>query len=517
MKTVRSNELKWTLNTARLTNTVRGTLTTLTVIAVACFVPLYAHGGEDHEDATTTVQSGSSTHTAAAQSESFDVVVKYASAQPSIETMLDIYLADYETNTPVANATIEVSVAGIDTLTRIADAETDPGLYSVKIIFPKSGVYELVLDITAGINADIISIKGIDVGTEASEVSQSASYSRLTIAVFSLIAIAVAILVVLLLKKKKHTGISAATMGILVLLLTPRSAVFAHGGEEHGGEASPAADQGAPGYMSKGSQFLLGVRTVVVETRDVNKQINALGRIVAPPRSQVQVYSPQAGLLVSSVSVSYPNVGDWVSKGQPIAVVQLLDEFVIRAPISGVVTAVHAVPGEQIEPSHELYSIFDNSAVWVEANLFESELAHLEKQPKATVSWDAFPEEAFKAQFLNFDYFVDPSTRTLKAIYLVENFNKRLRPGLVVNVYIETQSLIDVLAVPASSVMDWEGTKVVFVHVQPELFEMRPVKIVGYYGSVVVVEGGVREGDRVVTTGAYELLSIPHRFVEGVK
>jgi multidrug efflux pump subunit AcrA (membrane-fusion protein) len=85
---------------------------------------------------------------------------------------------------------------------------------------------------------------------------------------------------------------------------------------------------------------------------------------------------------------------------------------------------------------------------------------------------------------------------------------------MIVSVHIESEKRLDALVVPDISVMDWEGQKVVFVHEQPEIFEMRPIKILGYYGDVVAVKGSLAEGERVVTTGAYELLSIPHLLAE---
>jgi cobalt-zinc-cadmium efflux system membrane fusion protein len=247
----------------------------------------------------------------------------------------------------------------------------------------------------------------------------------------------------------------------------------------------------------------------------VSKQVTALGRVVSPPTSQVQVYPPQSGLLVASKDVPYPNQGDWVQKGQPIAVLPVLDQFVLRAPISGIVSAIHAVPGEQVDPAHELFTIYDYTKVWVEANLFENDLIHLEPKPPASLSIDIYPGESFPTRFVNFDNTVDPNTRTLKAIYEVSNPKMTLRPGMVVNVNIESQKRLDALVVPANAIMDWEGQKVVFVHERPEIFEMRAVKILGYYGEFVAVEGPLANGDRVVTIGAYELLNIPHKVAEG--
>lgn len=473
-----------------------------------------AHGDEDHGSPAPAGQVVSGRQTASAQSENFDIVAQYSSIAAGKSASFDLYLSDYETNAPVAGAIIQVSVSGNDSVTASAIAEKDPGLYSVSLTFPHDGHYDLLFDITSPDRSDIVEVKGIEVGTEKTELPKSEADRTSAMILVGSLAVLV-ILAVLYLRRRRNTGHRAATAGVILLLLTlASSALYAHGGEDDE-PAGVAATAGAPGYMSKASQFLLGVRTVFAKTQTATKQITALGRVVAPPTSQVQVFAPQSGLLVSSKDVPYPSQGDWVKKGQPIAVLQVLDQFVIRAPISGIVSAIHAVPGEQVDPTHELFTIYDYTKVWVEANLFESDLVHLEPKPPATLAVDIYPGESFPTHFVNFDNVVDPATRTLRAIYEVSNPKMLLRPGMVINVNIESEKRLDALVVPSNAIMDWEGQKVIFVHEQPEIFEMRPVKILGYYGDVVAVEGPLAAGDRVVTTGAYELLNIPHRVAEG--
>jgi len=479
-------------------------LTVIALLSLSVSSVAIAHGGEDHGDAAAPIQMSSSRIAVSAQSENFDIVVEYSGLEPGKKVSLDIYLSDYETNAPIPGATIQVSVSGIENVSATATSEKDPGLYSVALTFPKVGTYDLLFDITSPDKSDIIELKGIKVGTDEVPVSKSKKQYAWLIIVVGFGAALTAALFLLKWRRKSMRRVVKTASTILLLL-----------GLSHGDSGGVTAATGAPGYMSKGSQFLLGVRTVLAKTQTVSKQITALGRVVAPPTSQVQVYAPQSGQLVATNDVPYPNQGDWVKKGQPIAVLQVLDQFVIRAPISGIVSAIHAVPGEQVDPSHELFTIYDYTKVWVEANLFEDDLIHLEPKPPASLSIDIYPGKSFPIRFVNFDNIVDPNTRTLKAIYEVSNPKMILRPGMVVNVNIESQRRLDARVVPINAIMDWEGQKVIFVHEAPEIFEMRPIKILGYYGDLVAVEGPLVDGDRVVTTGAYELLNIPHKVAEG--
>ncbi len=486
-------------------------------LAVGLLTPVlvFAHGGEDHGDAVSPVQVTSTRLSASAQSDNFDIVVQYGKAVPGLSANLDLYLSHYETNAPVAGAKIEVSINGDVNVTAQATAEKEPGLYNLKLTFPKNGHFDLLFDISSPDKSDIIEVKGIEVGIEK-VAPPKATKNNLMIGVVAVVVILVLMLILIFgLRRKKGKSIPAAVGIILLSLGVINTELLAHGGVDDEPAAITPSTSSTPGYMSKGSQFLLGVRTVLAANQAVTKQITALGRVVAPPTSQVQVHAPQSGLLVANPDTPYPNQGDWVEKGQVIAMLQVLDQIPIRAPISGIVSAIHAVPGEQVDPSHELFTLYDYKKVWVEANLFESDLIHLEQRPPASLSIDIFPGETFSTQFVNFDNVVDPATRTLKAIYEVSNPKMILRPGMLVNVNIESEKRLDALVVPAASIMDWEGQKYVFVHERPEIFEMRPVRILGYYGDLVAIEGPIEKGDRVVTTGAYELLNIPHRLAEG--
>jgi multidrug efflux pump subunit AcrA (membrane-fusion protein) len=488
----------------------------LTVAATGLWAPraVLAHGGEDHGSPAPAGQVVSGRQTASAQSENFDIVAQYGNVEVGKPASFDLYLSDYETNTPVGGATIQVSVSGNDSTSATATAEKEPGLYNVSLTFLHDGHYDLLFDITSPERSDIVEVKGIEVGAQGSEPPKTAASRTSSVIVISIVAVLL-ILAWLYFRNRRNASHRAATAGVILLLLTlAGSSLYAHGGEDHGEAGGSGVTSATPGYMSKASQFLLGVRTVLAKNQSVSKQISALGRVVAPPTSQVQVYAPQSGLLIASSDVPYPNQGDWVRKGQAIAVLQVLDQFVILAPISGIVSSIHAVPGEQVDPTHELFTIYDYTKVWVEANLFENDLIHLEPKPPASLSVDISPEESFPIRFVNFESVVDPTTRTLKAIYKVDNQKMILRPGMIVSVHIESEKRLDALVVPDISVMDWEGQKVVFVHEQPEIFEMRPIKILGYYGDVVAVKGSLAEGERVVTTGAYELLSIPHLLAE---
>ncbi|NNE82662.1 MAG: HlyD family secretion protein [Alphaproteobacteria bacterium] len=77
---------------------------------------------------------------------------------------------------------------------------------------------------------------------------------------------------------------------------------------------------------------------------------------------------------------------------------QILDveDRTIRSPLNGVVSRTFIDKGEFVRPGQRLMLIHDPNNIWVEANIKETELRHLEVGMPVTLSVDAFPDHAFE-------------------------------------------------------------------------------------------------------------------------
>lgn len=302
------------------------------------------------------------------------------------------------------------------------------------------------------------------------------------------------------------------TLFLTAALAMPGIRAWSHGDEDHG-KQSPAAEAsvqaGAPVFLSKESQVLLGVRTAVAASQNLKKRIAALGHVVPRSQGKADVVSPQAGKLILDEHYQLPRIGDRVKKGQIMAEIQVIDTFHVLAPISGVVTEANYTAGEWVEQGKKLFTLLDPSAVWVEANIFEGDITSIEGSQQAFITSPTFPGRQFKGRLVTLGNVLDPETRSAKTVFEVQNPDERLRPGMFVDVAIETTASEESLAVPASAVLDKDGLKVVFVKTGPETFVLRPVEQGGQYGDWVAIKAGLAEGERVVVIGNYQLLTTP--------
>ena len=69
----------------------------------------------------------------------------------------------------------------------------------------------------------------------------------------------------------------------------------------------------------------------------------------------------------------------------------------ILAPVDGILSNVTLEAGEHVEAGKPVFYIVESSAVWIEANLKESQLTYLKEGQTATIIVDAYPDHKINA------------------------------------------------------------------------------------------------------------------------
>src|SRR5207245_1443996 len=107
---------------------------------------------------------------------------------------------------------------------------------------------------------------------------------------------------------------------------------------------------------------------------------------------------------------------------------------------SGVVMEKAAVQGMHVMAGQTLYKVADLSLVWIEADIYESELSQVRVGNPATVTLDAYPDERFRGRVVYIYPYVDETTRTNKVRYEFKSRGGRLKPGMFANVEMSATS-----------------------------------------------------------------------------
>jgi RND family efflux transporter MFP subunit len=174
----------------------------------------------------------------------------------------------------------------------------------------------------------------------------------------------------------------------------------------------------------------------------------------------------------------------------------------LLAKADGVVTRRNVVKGGAITPGTDLYELADLSTVWVEASVYEYEVREVQVGQPAKVMLATQPRESFEGKVTYVYPYLDEATRTVRVRLDVPNPDGRLRPGLYGNVEIAVD-LGEQLVVDDQAVVDTGVRSIVFVDLGEGRFEPREVMLNGRAPGLALVAQGLKEGERIVTSGNF--------------
>jgi len=109
--------------------------------------------------------------------------------------------------------------------------------------------------------------------------------------------------------------------------------------------------------------------------------------------------------------------------------------LIIYSPISGLVIEKDIHAGHYVTVGEDPYTIVDDSVVWVQAEVFERDLALVQVGQEIEITTEAYPGESFKGRV----DFIQPTlamdTRTVKVRIEAENRAAKLKPGMFASVF----------------------------------------------------------------------------------
>jgi Cu(I)/Ag(I) efflux system membrane fusion protein len=172
----------------------------------------------------------------------------------------------------------------------------------------------------------------------------------------------------------------------------------------------------------------------------------------------------------------------------------------VYAPASGAVVERKAFPGVRVTPDTDLYTLADLSTIWVEANVFESDLPNVRTGTTAEVTLPGGEVRAGRVAYVN--PFVDEASRTAKVRVEIPNGNLALKPGMFVSVSLPTAGGPR-LVVPRDAVIDTGARKLVLVDQGDGSFALREIRTGEQGTDVYTVLSGLTAGERVARNAQF--------------
>ena len=291
-------------------------------------------------------------------------------------------------------------------------------------------------------------------------------------------------------------------LSLLGLALLPVISLPAAGG------SPPAANPHLVILDATGVQNLR-LQTAVAETGDFEETVFALGRIEVYPGRRAVVSSRIAGRALE-VLVKHDH---FIKQGDPAIIIESRQvgnpppRITLPAPISGLISATHVVPGEPVSPDKVLAEIIDLSEVYAIARVPEHLAGGLQRGQPARITVAAASGEVFTAELEHLGATADAENGVVEAAFHVANPGLRLRPGMRAEFSIVLSQRPNVVRVPRSALQGDPANR--FVYVKdfnlPNAFVKTPVVIGQVNDRFVEIVSGLLPADEVVTQGAYSL------------
>ena len=181
---------------------------------------------------------------------------------------------------------------------------------------------------------------------------------------------------------------------------------------------------------------------------------------------------------------------------------KVLRSLPIHSPAPGYVIEKDIVAGAHVSPGKRLYHLADLNRVWVLADIYEYELSKVAVGQDAEVALAYLPGKTFRGRVTYVYPYLEASERTVKIRVELVNSGHQLKPGMYADVILSSRRG-EVLVVPTSAVVDSGTRQVVCLDKGEGRFEPRMVKLGTLFDTGYEILEGLEEGDRVVTSANF--------------
>jgi len=177
----------------------------------------------------------------------------------------------------------------------------------------------------------------------------------------------------------------------------------------------------------------------------------------------------------------------------------------IRSPIDGVVTDRPQYAGELATANQPLLTVMDTSQLIAKAHVAQSEAAHLKVGSKAGLRVTGV-DGLLDGVVTLVSPALDSGSTTIEVWVQGKKPDPAIKPGMTIQLSITGRSDQDALVVPASAVFkNDEGADYVAVAGADDHAQLKTVQTGIRNSDFVQITRGVKEGERVITSGGYGL------------
>ena len=194
-----------------------------------------------------------------------------------------------------------------------------------------------------------------------------------------------------------------------------------------------------------------------------------------------------------------------ISKARLEGIRARLERTSILAPTNGVLNDLIVEEGEYVDPGNPVAQVVDTDTVKVVVEIPERDVAFFSVGDKAEIDANSKGQtESLVGTITFISELADPRTRSTRTEIILNNEQRLLRSGQIVDVRLTRRIIKDAILVPLLAVIPMEDSKAVYV-VNSSKAMRRDVKLDVIKGDQVQITSGLEPGDKLIIAG--------HRFV----
>ncbi len=180
----------------------------------------------------------------------------------------------------------------------------------------------------------------------------------------------------------------------------------------------------------------------------------------------------------------------------------LLENTVLRAPVSGVITARNYDRGDMYAMQQPIFVLQQITPVKLLVAISENDYTKVKKGDKVSLTVDAFPGRTFEGRVNRIYPTVNAMTHTVNVEVVVTNSDRALRPGMYAKVKVSFDPRTSVV-VPERAVTKQQGSgqRIVYVLDAENNVNVRVVSLGRHLDGEYEILSGLGEGEVVVTKG----------------
>lgn len=182
-------------------------------------------------------------------------------------------------------------------------------------------------------------------------------------------------------------------------------------------------------------------------------------------------------------------------------------QFVLRAPVAGVVVERNANPGQEIRPDQAqpgtpaLFVISDPAHLWAQFDVPESQLAGIAPGLEFALHVAPLPERVFPGRIEHVGDFLDPTTRAVRARGAIDNSERLLKAEMFASADLDIERG-DFVRLNTNAAFLLGNVRYAFIDLGSGRYERRQIVAEEAQFGALRVRKGLAAGDQVVTDGA---------------